>query len=78
MRPNRKTGKPETIYLGTHLLRHSVASWAVEGGTDHVEVAARLGHRDAALTVRTYAHADRDRIAREPLDLGWAREDRGA
>jgi integrase len=54
---------------GTHLMRHSVASWAVEGGMDHVEVAARLGHRDAAFTVRTYAHPDRDRIAREPLDL---------
>lgn len=54
---------------GTHLMRHSVASWAVEAGMDHVEVAARLGHQDAAFTVRTYAHPDRDRIAREPLDL---------
>ncbi len=57
---------------GTHLFRHSVASWAVESGMDHVQVAARLGHRDAAFTVRTYAHPDRDRIARQPLDLGWS------
>jgi len=54
---------------GTHLMRHSVASWAVESGLDPVEVAARLGHRDAAFTVRSYAHPDRDRIAREPLVL---------
>jgi len=56
---------------GAHLLRHSVASWAVEAGVDHVDVAARLGHTDAAFTVRTYAHPDRDRIAREPLELEW-------
>ncbi len=57
--------------LGTHLFRHSVASWAVEAGTDHIEVAARLGHSDPSFTLRTYAHPDRDRIAREPLNLPW-------
>jgi integrase len=57
--------------LGTHLFRHSVASWAVAADTDHVEVAARLGHSDASFTVRTYAHPDKDRIAREPLALDW-------
>lgn len=59
------------LALGTHLFRHSVASWAVAAGTDHVEVAARLGHSDASFTVRTYAHPDKDRIAREPLALDW-------
>lgn len=75
-RIEKATGIP---HLGPHLFRHCVASWAIESGADAVDVAARLGHSDGGrLLMRQYAHANRDRIAREPLDLGWAREDRGA
>jgi integrase len=56
---------------GTHLLRHSVGSWAGDAGVPVIEVAARLGHVDPAHTQRTYQHANLDRIAREPLALEW-------
>lgn len=67
-RLSEATGIPA---LGTHLFRHSVTSWAVEAGVDIVTVAARMGHKDSSFTHRHYAHADRDRIAREPLPLDW-------
>ncbi len=62
---------------GTHLLRHSVGSWAGDAGVPVIEVAARLGHTDPAFTQRHYQHANRDRIAREPLDLEWPDEAKG-
>jgi integrase len=47
-----------------HELRHFVATTAIAGGADVRTVAGRLGHADASVTLRVYAHAlearDRD------------------
>jgi integrase len=40
-----------------HVLRHSSATWLAGAGLPIRDVAARLGHTDASLTLRTYAHA---------------------
>ena len=39
-----------------HDLRHTSASWALEGGLTLYEVARRLGHSSTATTERVYAH----------------------
>jgi integrase len=46
-----------------HDLRHFSATQAIAGGHDIRAVAARLGHADASMTLRVYAHAisSRDR-----------------
>jgi integrase len=46
-----------------HDLRHFSATQAIAGGHDIRSVAARLGHADASMTLRVYAHAiaSRDR-----------------
>ena len=46
-----------------HDLRHFSATQAIAGGHDIRAVAARLGHADASMTLRVYAHAvaNRDR-----------------
>ena len=55
-----------------HWLRHAHASALIRDGWDVVEVAARLGHSEAATTLRTYAHeftdakASAERRARLP------------
>jgi integrase len=56
----RAVGLPTTRF---HDLRHFNASLLFDEGLSAVAVAARLGHHDAAFTLRTYAHlldADRD------------------
>ena len=40
-----------------HDLRHFSATQAIAGGHDVRSVAARLGHADASMTMRVYAHA---------------------
>ena len=47
-----------------HDLRHFSATQAIAGGHDVRTVAARLGHADASMTMRVYAHvvAGRDRL----------------
>jgi integrase len=39
-----------------HNLRHSCASMLIDAGTDPVAAAKYLGHADAGVTLRTYAH----------------------
>ena len=41
---------------GWHELRHFHASMLIAGGMSPTAVAARLGHKDASETLRTYAH----------------------
>ena len=52
-----------------HSLRHFSASEMIAAGVDVRTVAARLGHADASITLRVYAHAlpERDRAAAEIL-----------
>lgn len=42
---------------GNHAFRHGNATALIASGEDPKTVAARLGHRDAAITLRIYAHA---------------------
>jgi integrase len=59
---------------GFHLLRHSHGSHLADAGQGSHVIAARLGHRDAGFTARTYVHADRDRLAEAPDVLAALRE----
>ena len=47
-----------------HMLRHSSASIAITNGADVASVSERLGHRDTAVTLRMYAHANEESIRR--------------
>jgi integrase len=51
-RPDGKVGIP---VFTPGRLRHSVATWAIEAGTDPASVAAFLGHKSARTTRRFYA-----------------------
>lgn len=65
-----KTG----IDFTAHPLRHTQASWLAEAGYTPTDIAARLGHVDAAFTMRRYVHADTTRTAEEPTRLTEYRE----
>jgi integrase len=60
--------------LRFHDLRHSVATTLLSAGYDLAVVAGRLGHRDATITLRVYAHAlqQRDRQAANALGALYA------
>lgn len=45
-----------------HLLRHTSASLSLTNGGDVKSIADRLGHKDAAVTLRMYAHANDESI----------------
>ena len=45
-----------------HLLRHTSATLSLTNGGDAKSVAERLGHADAAVLLRVYAHADNESI----------------
>jgi len=47
-------------HIGLHLLRHTHASLLVHAGVDVKKVAERLGHKDAAFTLKTYVGTVRD------------------
>ena len=50
-----------------HSLRHTFATLSLEGGRSIKWVSEQLGHRDAAVTLNTYAHALPD----EEKDLSY-------
>ena len=60
----KRTAKQLGIATHFHELRHFAATTAIGAGTDVRTVAGRLGHADASVTLRVYAHAlearDRD------------------
>ncbi len=62
----RSIGRPD---LHLHSLRHFTATEMIAAGVDVRTVAGRLGHSDASVTLRVYAHAlpERDRAAAEML-----------
>lgn len=45
-----------------HMLRHTSASLSLTNGGDVKSIADRLGHKDASVTLRMYAHANDDSI----------------
>lgn len=55
-----------------HDLRHFTATELFRAGHSATTVAARLGHADVAVTLRTYAHDtdDQARLAAEAIELG--------
>ncbi|RII41923.1 hypothetical protein DWB68_10375 [Galactobacter valiniphilus] len=69
---------------GWHQLRHYHASRLIKAGASPVAVAHRLGHKDATVTLRTYAHLwpDDDRLMATTTDglvkLKRQTNDRGA
>lgn len=65
----RAEGRRERWPFRFHDLRHLSATQMVGTGMDVRTVAARLGHADASVTLRVYAHAleERDREAAEGL-----------
>jgi integrase len=65
----RRVAAAAGVPAGFHLLRHTHGSLLADAGQGGHEIAARLGHRDAGFTARTYVHADRDRLADAPAAL---------
>jgi integrase len=53
----KRAAKKLGITTHFHELRHFAATTAIAGGADVRTVAGRLGHADASVTLRVYAHA---------------------
>ena len=67
MHPQSPTRYMETFskhygveHLHPYKLRHSFASVAITSGADVASISEILGHSDKAVTLRVYAHADRE------------------
>ena len=50
--------------LHPHKLRHTFASIAITNGADVASVSQKLGHKDKAVTLRMYTHADQESMKR--------------
>lgn len=61
--------------ITSHDLRHHYASVLLAGGESVVAVAERLGHEDAAMVLRVYAHLmpDSEDHTRQVVDAAWAK-----
>ena len=70
----RRLGRRLGIDVTAHQLRHYAATQLISQGHDVRTVAGRLGHRDAAVTLKTYAAVlpARDRDAAAALGSGLA------
>jgi integrase len=57
-------------WIRLHGLRHTMASIALQNGTDIATVSERLGHSDTNVTARIYLHGsvESDRLAASALD----------
>ena len=57
-------------WIRVHGLRHTMASLALQSGTDIATVSERLGHSDTNVTARIYLHGSKgtDRLAAAALD----------
>lgn len=52
----KKTGVPKDRWARIHDLRHTHASWMIEGGMDLFQLSYRLGHQSTLTTDSRYAH----------------------
>lgn len=52
----KKTGVPKGKWARIHDLRHTHASWMIEGGMDLFQLSYRLGHQSTLTTDSRYAH----------------------
>ncbi|MFP3883624.1 MAG: tyrosine-type recombinase/integrase [Actinomycetota bacterium] len=66
-------------WIRLHGLRHTMASIALQNGTDIATVSQRLGHANTHVTARIYLHGseESDRKAAESLDNALARSGSG-
>lgn len=51
-----RAGTPKEKRARIHDLRHTHASWMIEGGMDLFQLSHRLGHQSTATTDGRYAH----------------------
>jgi integrase len=60
-------------WVTVHGLRHTMASIALQNGTDIATVSERLGHADTSITARIYLHGSQesDRAAADVLDAAF-------
>jgi integrase len=70
-RVRRRAQKQGVRPLGLHSCRHSWATWALQAGKSVKWVAQVLGHADATMTLRVYAHA----MPEDETDLSFAELD---
>jgi integrase len=77
LRPDYVTPRLKTLvvevglpWIKVHGLRHTMASIALQNGTDIATVSERLGHADTGITARIYLHGSKesDRAAADALD----------
>ena len=54
--------------LNAHSFRHTHATRLIEAGAKPVDVAARLGHADATITLNLYTH-DTDEMKQETAQI---------
>ena len=66
---NRILDKAELHRRGPHQMRHSFASWLLQRGEPITYVSRQLGHKDASITLRVYAHWLPDTSARRGVDV---------
>lgn len=64
-----KTGKLKCPPFTLGVMRHSVATWAIDDGADPATVAQFLGHKDPRTTLRFYADANVPTAAIPPRQL---------
>jgi len=67
-----KVAKRAAVNTHLHALRHFSATQAIAAGFDPVTVSSRLGHADASITLRVYAHALERRDRELANSLGQA------
>ena len=70
-RVRRRAQKSGVRPLSMHSARHSWATWALQAGKSVKWVAEVLGHADATMTLRVYAHA----MPEDETDLSFAELD---
>lgn len=54
-----------------HMLRHSAAVWMAEARVPMEEIAAYLGHKNVAITIRVYARYHPDYLRKAARSLDW-------
>ena len=65
---NKILDKAELHRRGPHQMRHTFASLLLQAGEPITYVSKQLGHRDASITLRVYAHWLPDSSARRGVD----------
>lgn len=63
--------KRSGVHCTPHMFRHSAAVWMAEARTPMEEIAAFLGHKNTAITVRVYARFHPDYLRRAAKALTW-------